>query len=699
MKLTSLLIAGLLLAASRTHAQTSYPMLMSCSPVAAQVGQSAECEIASRYSMFGAYQVLVSGEGVTGEVATPMQAQDGKRPELTKLKVRFTVAPDAQPGVRSFRVATPQGVSTLGQLVIVRDPVAVEAGNNNTPDQAQSISLPATLCGVIERAEDVDCFRFSVEAGATLCFHVRAMRLQDRIHDLQQHVDPIIAIRNAAGSTLATSDNTFAADPFLCQRFEQAGEYVLEIRDVRYQGNQFWQYCVEISDQPFVTTVYPLGVAPGVETTLGLIGSNLPENRTLVLAVPSDVDAGPREMLLPLGDRPSNPVELIVTELPAVLEAPSENGSPQTAQPVAIPSGISGRIAGEADVDCFAFDAKKGERFELQVLARRHGSALDSILRVLHADGRPLAENDDLRIDKRTYPDSAIENWTAPADGRYVLEIRDLHLRGGDEFVYFLRAARAEPHFELFADTDKTLLTPGTSGVLFVSASRLNGFEGEILLTIEGLPAGVTAHCGRIPAGRRDGCIILTAAAEAAPAVSPVVITGTAAHPAADGGAAELRVVARPYQETYLPGGGRGHWPVDSHVVSIGAASDLRGVKLSTHEVTLAPGGSQRIEVTIERAPGFSQNVQLDLLFRHLNSTYADTLPAGVTIDAKNSQTLLTGGQTTGHITLAAAARSAPIERQQVAVMANVSLNFVMKATYSSEPLLVTVADDGGQPE
>ncbi|HUG90438.1 MAG TPA: hypothetical protein VML55_06375 [Planctomycetaceae bacterium] len=666
---------------------------MSCSPVAVQVGQSAECEIASRYSMFGAHKVLVSGEGVTGEVTTPMEEKDGKRPDLTKIKVRFTVAADALPGVRSFRIATPQGVSTLGQLVVVRDPVIAETGNNNTPDQAQSIPVPATVCGAIERAEDVDCFKFNVEAGRALCFHVRAMRLQDRIHDLQQHVDPIIAIRNASGSTLATSDNTFAADPFLCHRFEQAGEYVLEIRDVRYQGNQFWQYSIEISDRPFVTTVHPLGVSAGADAALELVGANLPADRTATLAVPANLPPGPRPMTLPLGDGgDSNPVEVIVTDLPLVLEADGENGSPAAAQSIAIPAGVSGRIGSEADIDCFAFEAKKGERFTFEVLARRHGSALDSILRILAADGRQLAENDDLRIDKRTDPDRGLENWTAPADGKYVLEVRDLHLRGGDDFVYFLKCTRAEPHFELFADTDKTQLTPGTSGVVFVNANRKNGFEGEIALAIDGLPAGVTAVSGSIPTGRRDGCIILTAAPDAALDVSNVTITGTATHTAAGSSAVELRAVAQPYQETYLPGGGRGHWPVEAHAVSVGAPSDIRAVRLSTHEVTLKPGESQRIGVTIERAPGFSQNVQLDLLFRHLNSTYADTLPPGVTIDAKNSQTLLTGAQTEGQITLTAAANAAAAGKQQVSVMANVSLNFVMKATYSAEPLFVTVA-------
>jgi hypothetical protein len=56
-----------------------------------------------------------------------------------------------------------------------------------------------------------------------------------------------------------------------------------------------------------------------------------------------------------------------------------------------------------------------------------------------------------------------------------------------------------------------------------------------------------------------------------------------------------------------------------------------------------------------------------------------------------SSQTLLTGKNSKGSITLTAAKDAAPEERQQSAVLANVSINFVMKATYCSRPLYVTV--------
>jgi len=83
----------------------------------------------------------------------------------------------------------------------------------------------------------------------------------------------------------------------------------------------------------------------------------------------------------------------------------------------------------------------------------------------------------------------------------------------------------------------------------------------------------------------------------------------------------------------------------------------------------------------------------LDMLFQHLSSKYAITLPEGVTIDGKNSQTLLTGKNSKGAITLTAAATAPKVRQQQCCIMANVSINFVMKATYSSKPILISIID------
>ncbi|MBI1346027.1 hypothetical protein GC163_07035 [bacterium] len=677
-------------------AQTSYPMVMGLKPVAVQAGTTAECEVQSRYTMLGTHQVFVSGEGVTAEVIAPEmpELKPGEKPkDLTKLKLKITVATDALPGPREFRLATPNGASTIGQLVVVRDPVTMEpTGDNNTPDKAQEVTLPATMCGVIEKSEDTDFWKFHVEAGQSFTFLVRGQRLEDKIHDLQNHIDPILFLRDASGSVVAMSDNFFYADPFLAHTFAQSGEYTLEIRDVRYQGNVYWEYAIEAHARPVIAQVTPLAVNPDQATDVQLTGWNLGDTKSGQLLAAAG-SLGQRWLTLPLADGPSNPVPVYVTDQPVFAEPATENDTAEQAVAITTPVVINGRMEKTSDVDVYTFEAKKGDQLSFEVLARRYDSQLDSLVRILNEKGQLLKEEDDSRSGKLTYADSWIEGWTAPADGKYFVEIRDVHLRGGDGFGYALAITPTKPYFELQVDTDKTNLTPGTHGVIFVRAIRKHGFTGEIELAVDGLPAGVTATCGRILPGKPvDGAIILSAAPDAPLEMARITIRGTAAHPQGEGQPPlELVAQASPWQEIYMPGGGRGHYMSDDHVVCVGEPSDIRSITLSTTEVRLKPGESQAIQVKLERAPDVKANITLDCLFQHLNSVFANTLPEGVTIDGSKSKTLLSNGASEGLIVLKADKTAPPVEKQVCSVMANFAINFVMKATYSSPPVFVSV--------
>jgi len=688
--LTGLLVP---LFAATAQAQTSYPMLMSLKPVAVQVGTTSECEVQSRYDLRGAYQVFVSGSGVQAEPLPAEEPKPNEKPkDLTRLRLKLTVAADALPGVREFRLATPRGASTIGQLVIVRDPVAVETADNNTLEKAQAVTLPATLCGAIEKVEDKDYFRFTATAGQAISFHVRCQRLQDKIHDLQAHADPMLTLLDARGTVLAMADNSFFADPFLHYQFTQAGDYVLELRDVRYHGNVYWEYCVEANSRPYVTGTFPKAFSRGATIDVALSGYGLPMDRGS-LTMAADAAVGSQSAVLTLGDQATNPVPVFVTDLPILIESDAENNTPQTAVAFEVPRAINGRIESEADLDCYSFPAKKGEKFTFEVISRRQLSNLDSFLRILNDKGQALREDDDGRFGRLTFADTFLEGWEAPADGIYTVEIRDQHLRGGPGFEYVLSVTRTEPYFELMLDTDKTLLTPGLSGAVFVRVVRKHGFTGEVQLHVHGLPPGVTATCGRILAGKgQDGCIVLTAAPDAGMLASAIQISGTASHPRGEGQPdTELQCTAVPYQEYYSPGGGRGHYPVESHVVSVGPPSDLLAIQLSETEITLKPGESHKIQVKLERNKDVNQNVTLDMLYRHLDSIYANSLPEGVTIDTNQSKTLLTGSTSEGVITLKADKSAPPVDKQVSVVMANFAINFVMKATYASPPVTISV--------
>jgi hypothetical protein len=686
--------AGLFVIGAAASAQVAYPMIMDLQPVAVQIGTTSECTVQSRYTMFGAHQVFITGSGVSADIVPPTEEEAKKPQNLTRMKLKITVEPDALPGVREFRLATPNGASTVGQLVVVRDPVIAEQPDNDLAEKAQMVTLPATLCGTLEKVEDRDYFKFHAEAGQAIGFHVRSQRLEDKIHDLQEHSNPIIKLYDANGGLLAESDNTFYADPFLAHQFAAAGDYLLEIRDVRYKGNQFWEYCIEANSRPFAANVFPFAVHPNEQTAVEPAGWLFPAGTRAAVAVPSGTPNGLTLAPLAIGDQPSPPVPVYVTDLPIVLEAAGENNEAKAAQAVAVPAVIAGRIDAAGDLDAYSFTAKKGEKFNWEVIARRAQSEMDPVVRLMNAEGNVIREDDDFRFGKtQQTADAKFEGWEAPADGTYVLDIRDGQLRGGPDFPYALQITRTAPYFELLLDTDKTQLTPGTCGVLFVRAQRHHGFTGEIDLHIDNLPAGVTATCGKIQAGKgQDGAIVLQAPPEAPLAAMNVRIWGTATHPQGESQPPlELTAEAQPFQEIYNPGGGRNFFSVQTHCVNVGGPADLLGVEVAEMDVHLKPGETKTLNVKLHRAENMKHNVLIDMQFTHLEQVFASSLPDGVTIDRSAGKTLLTGSDSEGSIVLKVDPKAPPVERQLSSVMANISLNFVMKATYSSPPVFLTV--------
>lgn len=699
----------LLFLASRAHSQTnnSYPMLMSIRPAAACVGASTEHELSARYNLAGAFSVIVSGTGVTAELL-PNEAEkpeDKDRNDVmsSKCKLRVTCSPDAVPGIRDFRVMTPHGVSTIGQIVVAREPILSEAADNDVLEKSQMVALPATLCGAIEKGEDLDFYKFHIDQPTSITFHMVSQRLQNRLHDMQTRVDPMITLRNEMGSTLASSDNHYAGDPLLHFQIDRPGDYVLEVRDVRYQGNADWTYSIECSSRPFVTMVRPLVLAAnGTPNTVQLLGLGVPANVQQAMLLPADSDGRMVRVSTELSGQPLQSVLVVGTSSPIVPEAAAQVASPTATDgtnpssttsvtPFTVPAVLSGAIDKPSEADRFQFEAKAQEKFTFEVLARRLGSNLDPKLRVLNEQGGALSEVDDMTFDRVMSSDAMLENWVAPADGKYTVEIKDLHGRGGVDFPYAVRVTRAEPYFLLEADTDKTELAPAMASVIYVKALRRNGFAGEIQLAIEGLPPGVTAVAGRILNGRPDGAIWLSASPEAAVGVSNIKITGTSTVDQADGSKKPLMAAACNMQEVYMPGGGRGHYPVEMHTVSIAKPMDVRKISLSTTQIELKPGGSQRIDITVERAPDYKGNVTLDVMLQHLEQPYGNPLPAGVTVDVGASKTLLTGSESAGYITLKAAADAPLVEKHLVPITVHVSINFVMKHTFTGDPVYVTV--------
>ncbi|HEV3143881.1 MAG TPA: PPC domain-containing protein [Gemmataceae bacterium] len=662
------------------RSQTSFPMITHTTPVAVQRGTTAEITVEGQMNFQGAYQMLIPGGGIEAEVLPAPKGKDspGQKPQVKSVKLKVKVAPDAALGVREFRLATSFGISSLGQLVVVDEPVLQESGNNSSLAQANSISVPCVVCGRIKTVEAVSWFKFTAKAGQAITLEVFGARLEDKIHDLQKHLDPLVALLDADGRELALNDDYLFSDSLLSYTIPKDGAYFVQIRDAKYDGDPRWVYALRVTDRPFASHVYPMAGNPGRTMEVEPIGSAKLIQPRITFTTPAD--KGIHEVQLTTGGRTTNPVAFYVTDLPIFMEQ-EPNDTPEQANRVTIPVAINGRIGKRRDVDHFVFHANKGQAIRCEVKARRFGtplcSSLDSFLEVLTPKGQVLAANDD-----ENGKDSGLA-FTPPADGDYIVRIRDLNSKGGDSFVYCLEIDYAKPDFTIRCDPGKAMIGPGSSTAWYFQVTRQNGFAGPVDVQIDGLPAGVSASPLTIPASMTQSVVVLTADEKAKVSAAMVRITGRAKEPA-------LVRIATVSEEIYLPGGGRGRFEAQMPAVAVTEPSDILRVDVSPKTISLKPGEEVKLDVTIQRRPDYDKSVSLDVLLRHLGSVYGNPLPPGVTIVEGKSKTLIGTGNK-GHIVLKTAPNAAPIENVPVCVLAHVSINFVVKISYASAMIPLTI--------
>jgi hypothetical protein len=485
----SILMAGpLLLAAVPALAQA--PSISGIFPPGGAPGSVVQSAVAGA-NLADVQSVLISGSGVKVEKDAGGSA--------AACPVRLTIEPGAEVGLREIRVVTKSGASNAGRIWVGGYPSVLEKEPNEALSQPQVVQkTPVTLCGRSDKAEDLDHYAFDAGAGETWVFSLNAARHLSAL-------DGFLTLFDARGRVQDSAMDSFGRDPRLIHTFKKAGRYVLQVRDTLYRGGPGSTYMLTLGRLPVVTRWSPLGGPRGATITVALQGVNLGETSTVQVALPEDASRESVRVVpgTPLG--PANAIELFPSPSAEIVEK-EPNPDPKAPTHLGtVPAVASGCIDRQGDRDTFAFQTREKQPVLLDVHARRLGSRLDPVLRVLDGTGKELMNNDD-GVGK----DSRL-TFTPPAAGVYFAEVRSLSSRGGDAYFYRLELRDPPPPDFSLRVTPDSLTAPAGAAVAVTVTAQRQGYNGEIALRLDGLPPGVSASPAVLRQGQTSAILTLSA--------------------------------------------------------------------------------------------------------------------------------------------------------------------------------------------
>jgi hypothetical protein len=259
-------------------------------------------------------------------------------------------------------------------------------------------------------------------------------------------------------------------------------------------------------------------------------------------------------------------------------------------------------------------------------------------------------------------------DFVAPADGEYLLHLKDVRGMEGEDFAYRLTVREAAPDYRLKAEPANPNIPKGGSTPVTVSVVAVRDFDGPIEIQTSGLRQGVSASPATIMPGQDSTVVILSAdpdtSLDAPPA--PIAFVG---HAMVNGH--DLARTANSDGETGQP----------LQLASIVPPPDVV-VTTEPRQVSIEPGKEATVTLHVERQNGFKGRIPCSV----------ENLPPGVrVVNVGLNGVLVTEAQSSRTFTLRAEDWAQPI-KQPIYVVAEVESNSPTR--HPSAPLLLQVAAD-----
>jgi hypothetical protein len=534
--------------------------------------------------------------GVAAKVTIPPQDPKAK-PDATKFAMTVEVPADTPVGWYPLRIATLKGASNLRVICVDDLPQVVSAGANRSRSAAQTITVPCTVAGAVV-AEQGDSYKFNVKAGQRVSFDCLARRLGSGI-DAQMSIYDAKNMREIAFDNDSPGCQT---DPRISHTFKEAGEYILEIKDVLNRGGPELFYRVRIGDFPLATTPVPMAAKRGTKAKINFAGP------AVVGVAPVDVDVPNDPAVNVMWVAPKGPSGLHGWPVPLALSDHDEavetepNNDAKSANRIAVPGGITGRFQHSDDSDFYVFTAKKGQKLAIEGNTLEYYSP--SLLYIVVRNAKTNAE---LAKSNPQLPPPADQriDFTAPEDGDFLLEVSHLHFAGGPSESYRITVRPTAPAFDVVLPNERFDVSPGGAAAIPVQIVR-KGYAGPIEINAKGNPS-LTGSV-KLKAGKNAAILLVVAKADMPMGAYQFHIVATAAvdgKPVTQAAHAKAQVMVAlnglPYPPMHL----------QSYVAVAVKEKAPFSLAIKMDPPEGVPGGKANVIITATRDPGFDDEITL----------------------------------------------------------------------------------------
>jgi hypothetical protein len=564
-------------------AQLPVTQLTSIFPPGGKPGTTVEVTTAGA-DLDDADKLIFNHPGITAAAKMTTPTDFEKTPKAMPGQFTVTIAADVPPGTYEARLTGRFGQSNSRSFIVGTLSEVLDAGNSSL-EKAAVVPLGSTFNGRVD-ANTYDYVKIPLKAGERVMIDCVAERIDSRLNATLVLTDApgkeLMRVRDTIGADPVIDFTAPAEGHYVIKVFDVVygggAEYFyrLNVAAVPFVDFVFPPSAPAGSNNAFM--IYGRNL-PGGQPVEGMSMNGAPLQKLAVnIPLPADDAArtslavGPAtpnraagldaiEFRLPTPQGPANPVLVYYSAAPVVVEQ-EPNDQPATAQKVTLPCELVGQFLPGSDVDWVQFDAKKGDNLTIEVVSHRLGLETDpyfALFRVTKNDKGEEVVSDVLQADDPQQqgggrrrrgppdPDSQVLDPTSDLavteDGTYRLLVRDQADSGrkNPAFVYRLVIKPEEPDFRLIARAVATMsqqdqqlplqsivIRKGGTAIIPINVDRRDGFEGDVTISVEGLPTGVTC-AGAVVGGSVERTQLVVVAADGAAAASgPIKIVGKA---------------------------------------------------------------------------------------------------------------------------------------------------------------------------